>query len=348
MSDARGSGVSVAVVGSTGAVGMEFLKLLDRAPFPIGSLRLFASSRSLEREARVLGRVHRVEDLERADPTGIDVAFFSAGAAVSLRHAPRFVEAGAVVVDNSSAFRMDPSVPLVVPEINLCAIPGRPGIIANPNCSTIILLMALYPLHRISRIESVVASTYQAVSGTGARAISELERQVRGHVTSPGEPPEVEVYPHPIAFNVIPKVQDVVDRGYTQEEMKIQNETRKILEDVEIRVAATCVRVPVLRAHCISARVITERRIGVEEARRVLAEAPGVRVVDDPSRDLYPMPITASGQGEIQVGRIREDLTSDRGLLLWVAGDQILKGAALNGMQIAQALVATGRLLGRG
>ncbi|MBI1852239.1 MAG: aspartate-semialdehyde dehydrogenase [Planctomycetes bacterium] len=337
-------GVRVAVVGATGAVGAEFLRLVEKKPFPIRSVRLFASERSAGREIDVLGQRVRVENLDGADPTGIDVAFFSAGGAISRAHAPRFVSAGACVIDNSSAFRMDPAVPLVVPEINLDAIPRRPGLIANPNCSTIVLLMALHPLHRVARVESVVASTYQAVSGTGARAIEELESQVRAWVESPGEPAASEVYPHPIAFNVIPKVQDVVDRGYTQEEMKMQNETRKILRDPAITVSATCVRVPVFRSHSIAARIVTERKIGVEEARRALAAAPGVKLVDDPASERYPMPLYTSGEPDIQVGRIREDWTSDRGLLFFVAGDQLLKGAAQNGMQIAAALVASGRL----
>jgi aspartate-semialdehyde dehydrogenase len=338
--------VRVAVAGATGAVGAEFLRLLEREPFPVASVRLFASGRSAGRTLDVLGRSCAVEDLEQADPAGIDLAFFSAGASVSRRHAPRFVEAGAVVVDNSSAFRLEAGVPLVIPEINLDAIAERPAIVANPNCSTIILLMALHPLHRLSPVVSVIASTYQAVSGTGARAIAELERQVRSWAASPQEPAVPEVYPHPIAFNVIPKVQDVVEQGYTQEELKMENETRKILSAPAIRVSATCVRVPVWRSHSISARIVTERKIAVDEARRALAAAPGVKLFDDPAREIYPMPITAAFDPAVHVGRIREDRTSERGLILWVAGDQILKGAAQNAMQIAQALARRGAIGG--
>lgn len=341
--------LNVAVVGATGAVGAELLGLLEERRFPVGELRLLASARSAGKKVRA-GR--REVEVQAATPEafrGIDVAFFSAGGSVSKALAKDAVAAGAVVIDNTSAFRLDPDVPLVIPEVNGPAALEHQGIIANPNCSTIVLLMALNPLHQVARVRRVVVSTYQAVSGAGLKAMEELQQQVRDYVA--GREPEARVLPvasgqrhYPILFNVIPQVDVFDEGGYTREEWKMVRETHKILGDASIGITATTVRVPVLRSHAESVYVETERRLSVEEARAVLSAAPGVKVVDDPAQARYPMPIDAAGRDEVLVGRIRADVAVENGLNLWAVGDQIRKGAALNAVQVAEYLLAEGRL----
>jgi len=341
--------LNVAGVGATGAVGAELLGLLEERRFPVGELRLLASARSAGKKVRA-GR--REVEVQAATPEafrGIDVAFFSAGGSVSKALAKDAVAAGAVVIDNTSAFRLDPDVPLVIPEVNGPAALEHQGIIANPNCSTIVLLMALNPLHQVARVRRVVVSTYQAVSGAGLKAMEELQQQVRDYVA--GREPEARVLPvasgqrhYPILFNVIPQVDVFDEGGYTREEWKMVRETHKILGDASIGITATTVRVPVLRSHAESVYVETERRLSVEEARAVLSAAPGVKVVDDPAQARYPMPIDAAGRDEVLVGRIRADVAVENGLNLWAVGDQIRKGAALNAVQIAEYLLAEGRL----
>jgi aspartate-semialdehyde dehydrogenase len=278
-----------------------------------------------------------VEALREEGFEGVDFALFALKSGFSREWAPRAAARGAVVIDNSNAFRADPKVPLVVPEVNGARAAEHEGIIANPNCSTIQMVVALAPLHRVSRIRRVVVATYQAVSGAGAAAMDELREQTPRVLA--GQEVQPAVFPHPIAFNIIPHIADFDERGYTAEEMKMVHETRKILEDPEILVSATCVRIPVFRAHSEAVHVEFERKIPVEEAREVLAGAPGVRVLDDPSRLQYPMPLTAAGSNEVFVGRIREDLTSETGLEMGVVADELLKGAALNAVQIAEQIL---------
>ncbi len=335
----RQDGYVVAVAGATGAVGEVMLRVLEERKFPVRRIKLLASERSVGKILKFQGEEIKVEQLSTSAFEGVDVALFSAGASRSREFAPAAWKAGAVVVDNSSAFRMEPDVPLVVPEINPHAIAQyvNRGIIANPNCTTIVTLMALAPLHRHSRIKRVVASSYQAVSGAGAKALEELKRQVRAWAA--GEPLPVEVFPYQIAFNVLPHVDAFQENGYTKEEMKLVNETRKILEDDRILVSPTTVRVPVFTAHSVSVHVETERKIPVATAREVFAAFPGLRVLDDPANKQYPMPLFAAGQDDCFVGRIREDLAVPNGLNFWVVGDQLRKGAALNAVQIAEVLV---------
>lgn len=330
-------GKRVAVAGATGAVGQDFLKVLERRNFPVDSLRLLASARSVGKKLAFKGEKLSVEELTENSFNGIDIALFSAGADRSRQFCPAAVKSGAICVDNSSAFRMDPNVPLVVPEINPQRIQEHRGIIANPNCSTIIMVVVLWPLHRFARIKRIVASTYQAVSGTGAKAIAELEHQTRSLLA--GGPIKPEVYPYQIAFNLLPHIGNFKDGGYTDEELKLVNETRKIMEDDAIQVTATTIRVPVFRAHSESVNIQTAKRITVEKARELLSQAPGVKVVDDPANKKYPMPIDASGMDDVLVGRIREDKSVKYGLNLWISGDQLLKGAALNAVQIAEYLL---------
>lgn len=327
----------VAVVGATGAVGVEMVETLMRRRFPLSSLTLLASARSAGRVLKAGGGEWRVEELKADSFAGLDLALFSAGGAVSREYAPLAARAGCVVVDNSSAFRMDDSVPLVVPEINPEDVRLHQGILANPNCTTAITLMALHPLHRAFGVVRIFASSYQAVSGTGAKAIDELRRQV-GEVEA-GKEPTTEVYAHPIAFNVIPQVDAFLPDGYTKEEMKLQNEGRKILHHPAFRASITCVRVPVYRAHSVAVSAEFERPVTSDAAREVLAGAPGVDVVDEPEAGLYPMPLRTSGRYNCQVGRIRQDCAMENGLAFWVSGDQLLKGAALNAVQIAELLL---------
>jgi aspartate-semialdehyde dehydrogenase len=331
----------VAVVGATGAVGVEILKCLDRRGFPVGGLRLLASPRSAGKTVDFRGRTLTVEALTRESFRGVDVALFSAGGSISREFAPAAVEAGAVVVDNSSAFRMDPDVPLVVPEINPQAIGAHRGIVANPNCSTIIALMALWPVHRRYRVRRLIAATYQAASGAGQAAMDELVAGTRAFLD--GVPFEPRVIPYPYAFNVFSHNSKVdPETGYNEEETKLLKESRKILGEPDLRVSATCVRVPVLRAHAEALTVECERPVTPEAVRELLSSAPGVRIVDDRAANRFPMPIDASGEDDVLVGRIRADTSDPSGhsFAMFVCGDQLLKGAALNAVQIAERLVA--------
>jgi aspartate-semialdehyde dehydrogenase len=327
----------IAIVGATGAVGIEMIKTLEKRKFPVGELTLLASARSVGKELPFRGQPVKVRELTADSFRGIDIALFSAGGSISKEFAPKAVEAGCVVVDNSSAFRMDETVPLVVPEINAGDIALHKGIIANPNCTTAITLMALYPLHQAFIVKRIFASTYQAVSGTGAKAIEELRRQVQQVVA--GEPVTKEVYPHQIAFNVLPQVDVFLPDGYTKEEAKMQNEGRKIMHHPGFRASVTCVRVPVYRAHSVAVSAEFEKPVSVEAARAVLRSAPGLDVVDNPAKQEYPLPLYASDKYNCQVGRLRLDCALDNGLCFWVAGDQLLKGAALNAVQIAEELL---------
>ncbi len=329
---------TVAVAGATGAVGTEMIRILEERSFPLGRLVPLASERSGGKSVQFRGEEVPVHVLTEESFRGVEIALFSAGGSVSERFAPAAVRSGCVVVDNTSAFRMDPEVPLVVPEVNAHAIAQytRKGIIANPNCSTIQMVVVLKPIHDRARIERVVVSTYQSVSGTGMRAILELEEQLRAWATS--RPMEARVYPHQIAFNCLPHIDVFLDNGYTKEEMKMVNETRKIMEDDTIRVTATTVRVPVLRSHSEAVNVQTARKITAEEVRELLSKAPGVRVWDDPAQRHYPMPILAEGGDETWVGRIRNDDSVENGINLWVVSDNLRKGAALNAVQIAEIL----------
>ena len=327
----------VAIVGASGAVGVEMIRTLERRNFPVGSLRLLASKRSAGKSLNFRGETLTIEELTPSSFEGVDIALFSAGGGISKEWAPEAVKAGAVVVDNSSAFRLDASVPLVVPEINAQDALSHQGIIANPNCTTAITLMALYPLHQAFGVERVFASTYQAVSGTGAQAIVELENQVRQ--LSQGEDVSPEVYPHQIAFNVLPHVDSFLAEGYTKEEMKLENEGRKIMHHPSFRASVTCVRVPVYRAHSIAISAEFQQPVDLQRAQDILSRAAGLDVVDDPQQNQYPLPLLASGKDHCQVGRLRVDCALDNGLCFWVAGDQLLKGAALNAVQIAELLV---------
>ncbi|MBM3848237.1 MAG: aspartate-semialdehyde dehydrogenase [Verrucomicrobia bacterium] len=327
----------VAVVGATGAVGIEMLKTLEQRKFPVGKLTLLASARSAGKKLAFQDRQQEVRELTPASFAGIDIALFSAGGSISREFGPIAAKAGCVVIDNSSAFRMDPEVPLVVPEINGADVLSHKGIIANPNCTTAITLMALYPLHQAFHVKRIFASSYQAVSGTGAKAIEELERQVSQVVN--GQPVTREVYPHQIAFNVLPHVDSFLPSGYTKEEMKLENEGRKIMHHPGFRASITCVRVPVYRAHSVAVSAEFEKPVTVESAYAVLRKAPGLDVVDEPSKNLYPLPLQAAERYNCQVGRVRMDCAMENGLAFWVSGDQLLKGAALNAVQIAEELL---------
>lgn len=327
---------NVAVAGATGAVGGAMLDVLERRNFPVAELRLLASKRSVGKKLVFRGEEIEVQEMTRDSFAGIDIALFSAGAARSLEFAPAAVAVGAVVVDNSSAFRMDPDIPLVVPEVNPHAIAQytKRGIIANPNCSTIQMLVALKPIYDKVGIRRIVVSTYQAVSGTGTKAIEELEAQVQAHAAK--KPLASDVYPHQIAFNCLPHIDSFLENGYTKEEMKMVNETRKIFEDAEIGVTATTVRVPVFYGHSESVNIETREKISAAEVKALLAAAPGVKLVDNPDELAYPLATDCAGKFETLVGRIREDESIDNGINLWVVADNILKGAALNTVQIAE------------
>ncbi len=324
----------VAVVGVTGAVGVEMLKTLEKRDFPVGKLTPLASARSAGKTLPFQGEEHTVQELSRDSFTGVDIALFSAGGGTSADFAPVAVEAGAVVVDNSSTFRNDDTVPLVVPEINAADVARHKGIIANPNCSTTVTVIALYPLHQAFGVKRMFASTYQAVSGSGAMGIVELERQV-GEI-SEGREVGREVYPHQIAFNVLPHVDVFLDNGYTKEEMKMVHESRKIMGLPDFQASVTCVRVPVYRAHSIAVSAEFEKPVSVEAAREAIIAAPGIDLNDDVAANAYPLPLELAGQDNCQVGRIRKDCAMENGLSFWVAGDQLLKGAALNAVQIAE------------
>ena len=326
----------VAVVGATGAVGIEMLKTLENRNFPVGKLTPLASARSAGKKLKFHGEDVTVQELTENSFSGIDIALFSAGGSVSKQFAPIAAKADCVVVDNSSAFRMDPNVPLVVPEINAEDIKAHKGIIANPNCTTAITLMALYPMHQMFGVKRIFASSYQAVSGTGVKALVELQNQVEQIVT--GKPVKIEVYPHQIAFNVLPHIDAWLDNGYTKEEMKMENEGRKIMHLPNFKASVTCVRVPVYRAHSIAVSAEFEKTVSVEGAREAILKAPGIDLMDDPQNNIYPLPLAVTGKYNCQVGRIRKDCAFDNGLCFWVAGDQLLKGAALNAVQIAEEL----------
>ena len=331
--------VNVAVAGATGAVGNQMIRCLEERNFPVRSIKLLASKRSVGRELRFRGDLFPVEELTDESFAGVDVALFSAGGDTSLKFAPLAAEAGCVVVDNSSAWRMDPEVPLVVPEVNPHAIAGykAKGIIANPNCSTIQMVVALNPIHKAFGIKRIVVSTYQAVSGTGKKAVDELFDQTRAMINFLGY--EKKIYPHRIAFNCLPHIDRFQDSGYTKEEMKMVNETRKILEDDRIGVTATTVRVPVFFGHSEAVNVETRQKITADAVRRLLAKSPGVEVVDEPTKNLYPLATDAAGQDLTLVGRIRQDESIPNGINLWIVADNIRKGAATNAVLIAEILV---------
>src|SRR5580693_106722 len=329
----------VAIVGATGAVGVELIRCLERRRFPLRELRLFASARSAGKSLQFGGAALTVQELTESSFDGVDIALFSAGGGTSKRFAPIAVRAGATVIDNSSAFRMDPKVPLVVPEINPQAVRGHAGIIANPNCCAIISITPLWPIHKSNRIERLQMATYQAASGAGAAAMEELRESTRAYLEGRGY--ENKVLPHPYAFNLFSHNTRVdPSSGYNEEELKVIQETRKIFGDTQIRVSATCVRVPVLRAHAMAITIECMRPVTAAEVRQLVQDAPGVKLVDDPERNYFPMPRDATGNDPILVGRIRQDLSdpSGRSVSLFVAGDQLLKGAALNAVQIAELL----------
>lgn len=330
---------NVAVVGATGAVGNEMVSTLEQRDFPVDHLKLLASTRGAGQRIEFRGKSHTVEVLDEKSFSGVDIGLFSAGGSVSEKFAPVAGQAGCVVIDNTSAFRMDPQVPLVVPEVNAHAIAQYPkkNIIANPNCSTIQMVVALKPIHDAARIKRIVVSTYQAVSGTGKRAIKELEEQVLAIYNQ--KEIKKEVYPHQIAFNCLPHIDVFFENGYTKEEMKMVNETKKIMEDDSIRVTATTVRVPVFYSHSEAVNIETEKKITANEVRELLSKAPGVIVVDNPKKFEYPLAIDAAGRDETFVGRIREDESIPNGINLWVVSDNIRKGAALNAVQIAEILI---------
>ena len=329
--------VNVAILGATGAVGREMLKVLKEYDFPIKQIKALASSRSAGTDIPYGDRLLTVEEATDQSFEGMDIVLGAASNEMAKRFAPAIVKAGAVFVDNSSAFRMDDSVPLVVPEINPEDVKKHHGIISNPNCSTIITLVAVAGLNQVSPIQTMVASTYQAVSGAGANGLRELEKQAIAYVQD--EPMDISVFPHQIAFNLIPQIGSDTGNGYTTEEMKMQNEGRKIMHLPDLRVTCTCVRVPVMRSHSISVNVRTQRKLSVDEVRAAVAAAPGCRLVDDLANKVYPMPLDTSNQDTVFVGRIREDLTSDNGISLWCCGDQVRKGAATNAIQIAELLL---------
>jgi aspartate-semialdehyde dehydrogenase len=326
----------VAIVGATGAVGEELLRVLERRAFPVQQLLPLCSGRSAGKSVSFRGEEIVAQQLSRNSFKGIDLAFFSAGGNISREYGSIARDAGAVVIDNSSVFRMEPDVPLVIPEINGDDVRHHRGLIANPNCTTAVALMALYPLHRAFGVRRVIAASYQAVSGSGARAIHELRSQVQA--AAENQPPVAEIYPHPIAFNLLPHVDSFLPSGYTKEEMKMQNEGRRIMHLPEFRASVTCVRVPVYRAHSVAVSAEFERPVSVEEAHEVLAKAPGLELVDEPQTNRYPMPLFTAGKDNCEVGRVRRDCAFENGLSFWVSGDQLLKGAALNAVQIAELL----------
>jgi aspartate-semialdehyde dehydrogenase len=329
---------NVGVVGATGAVGQEMMKMLELRKFPAQSVRLLASERSAGKKLQFAGKEVAVEQLTAESGKGLDIALFSAGATVSREFAPHFAKAGCFVVDNSSAWRMEPEIPLVVPEVNPQDLGKEKKIIANPNCSTIQMVVALKPLHDVAKIKRVVVATYQATSGAGGRGMEELKAQSLAWAKN--EPiPAANKFQYQIAFNLIPQIDVFTDNGYTKEEMKMVNETKKIMGDSSIAVSATCVRVPVFRSHSEAVWIETEKKITPEEAKGLLAKAPGVELVDDPANKKYPMPLFAENQQITYVGRIREDISVKNGLTFWVVSDNLLKGAALNAVEIAEVLI---------
>jgi aspartate-semialdehyde dehydrogenase len=331
--------VNVAIVGATGAVGQEFLNVLSERKFPIKILKLLASAKSAGKKAEFAGKSYTVEELTHDSFKDVQVAFFSAGGSISKEFAPSAVKAGAVVVDNTSYFRMKDGIPLVVPEVNGDQIPKHNGLIANPNCCTIIMVVPLWPLHKVNRIKRVVVSTYQSVSGAGAWGLYELDAQMKAYAT--GQPIAKEKFPHQIVNNLFSHNTKVADNGYNEEENKMVAETRKIFGDPKIQVSPTCIRVPIPRAHSESINIEFERPMTPEQVRKILADAPGIRLVDNRESNHFPMPLEASGQDDVLVGRIRQDISREdgRGIDLFVSGDQVRKGAATNAVQIAEKLI---------
>ena len=335
-------GYHIAVVGATGAVGQELLRVLERRNFPVASLRAISSARSAGKSVRFRDEPVSVQQLNEDSFEKIDVAFFSAGGEISRKYVAIACQADAIVIDNSSVFRLDDHVPLVIPEINAEDAQRHRGLIANPNCTTAVTLMALFPLHRAFGVRRIFAASYQAVSGSGTRAIDELTQQTKSAsafaaaTSNKGIP--ATVFPHPIAFNLLPHVDSFLETGYTKEEMKMQNEARKIMHLPQFCASVTCVRVPVYRAHSVAVSAEFERTVSVERAREVLAKAPGLELVDEPQKNRYPMPLSVAGKDNCQVGRVRMDCAFENGLSFWVSGDQLLKGAALNAVQIAELL----------
>ncbi|MDD5671307.1 MAG: aspartate-semialdehyde dehydrogenase [Candidatus Omnitrophica bacterium] len=328
---------NVAILGVTGAVGQEFMQLLEERNFPVAELTLLASARSVGKKIKFRGKEIAIREATPDSFKGIDIVLSSAGGSVSKQLVPHAVKAGAVVVDNTSAFRMVPDVPLVIPEINTEDIRKHKGIIANPNCSTIIALVPIFPIHRAAKIRRLVAATYQAASGAGAKAMAELEKQAMEILEK--KKPTLSVFPHQIAFNLFSHNSAIDATGYCEEEIKMVRETKKIFHDDQIKVVATCVRVPVFRAHSEALYLELEKKLEVEEIRKLLSKAQGVRLIDDRQKNYFPMPIDASGKDDVLVGRIREDDTVSNGVALFVSGDQIRKGAALNAIQIAEILL---------
>jgi len=333
-----GQSYRVAILGATGAVGTELIELLQSRQFPVSELKLLASPRSAGRTLTFQGEELPIEAVGENSFANVDLVLASAGGSISKAWAPKAVAAGAVVIDNSSAFRMDPQVPLVVPEVNPDAAAKHQGIIANPNCTTILMSVAVWPLHQIQPIKRIVAATYQSASGAGARAMEEVKAQAQAILN--GETPTTEVFPYPLAFNLFPHNSKLTEQGYCEEELKMVNETRKIFGAPDLRITATCVRVPVLRAHSEAINLEFDAPFDVAQARQLLSRAPGVELVEDWQANYFPMPIEASGRDEVLVGRIRQDLSHPCGLELWLSGDQIRKGAALNAVQIAELLAA--------
>ncbi len=329
---------NVAVMGATGAVGTELLQLLDERNFPIKTLKLLASPRSAGKEISFKGKAIAVEAISAESFKGVDIVLASAGGATSKEWAKAIVDAGALMIDNSSAFRMDESVPLVVPEVNPKDAEGHNGIIANPNCTTILMSVALWPLQQIQPIRRIVVATYQSASGAGARAMEEVKQQAQAILD--GKTPPTESFPYPLAFNLFPHNTPINDQGYCEEEMKMVNETRKIFAIPDLRISATCIRVPVLRAHSEAVNLEFEQPFDVAIAREAIEQADGVQLVEDWNANYFPMPIDASGEDDVMVGRIRQDISHPSGLELWLCGDQIRKGAALNAVQIAELVVA--------
>jgi aspartate-semialdehyde dehydrogenase len=327
----------VAIVGATGMVGQEFIKVLEQRKFPVSSIQLCASDRSAGKKLFVGHQEIEVKETSADCFQYVDIALFSAGAEISRHFSPVAAKAGALVIDNSAAFRMDPKVPLVVPEVNVDDIKGHKGIIANPNCSTIQMVVALYPLHKVNRIKRIVVSTYQSVSGTGLAAMEELTTQAKSVLEGQNVVPHV--YPHQIAFNLLPEIDVFLDSGYTREEQKMVEETRRIMHADEIAISATCVRVPVFISHSEAVHIEFTSPMSPEEARHILAEAPGIRVLDDPNVSLYPQPWLAAGTDDVYVGRIRTDISHSNGLAMWIVSDNLRKGAALNAVQIAEEAV---------
>jgi aspartate-semialdehyde dehydrogenase len=331
-------GYNVAVVGATGIVGEVFLEILEKRPFPLGSLKLLASERSAGRKLRFGEQELGVEALTPASFAGCDLAFISATDEVSREYAPLAAKAGAIVIDDSGVWRMDPSVPLVVPEVNAADVETHKGILAIPNCSTTPVVMTLWPIHQVNPVKRVTAATYQSVSGTGRAAVQELDRNTREAIAGDDVVPAV--YPHRIAFNLLPEIGSWKDEAYTSEEWKMVNETRKIMHAPDIRIATTCVRVPVFVSHSAAVHVELENPMTPAEFRDVLSRAPGVVVQDDPKASVYPTPFDAAGKDPVFAGRIRRDLSTENGIVYWVVGDNLRKGAALNALQIAEELIA--------